>query len=80
MHHLIDPRSGEPAVTDWLSVTAIAPHAPAAEVFGKAFLIAGPDGAGRLLKANEDINFLAVDRQGKLWGSPNCKEYIDVKQ
>jgi len=26
-HHLIDPRTGEPAETDWLSVTVVAPHA-----------------------------------------------------
>ena len=77
-HHLIDPRSGEPAITDWLSVTVVAPQAATAEVFAKVLLIAGNDQAMDILATEEGIAFIAVDRQGKLWGSQNSKEYIDV--
>ena len=41
MHHLIDPRTQQPAQTDWLSVTVVAPDIITAEVFAKALLIAG---------------------------------------
>jgi thiamine biosynthesis lipoprotein len=68
LHHLIDPRNGEPAVTEWLSVTVAAPHAAEAEVLAKALLIAGPEDGMALLSKNEDVGFIAVDREGKLFG------------
>jgi thiamine biosynthesis lipoprotein len=75
-HHLIDPRSGEPAVTSWLSVTVYSPQAASAEVFAKALLIAGANQAAELVDGNPDIAYIAVDEQGKLWGSPNSKEFF----
>jgi thiamine biosynthesis lipoprotein len=77
-HHLIDPRLGEPAQTDWLSVTIIAPSATTAEVFAKALLIAGSREAGVVASRNPEIDFIAVDANGKLWGSNHSKEYLHV--
>jgi len=69
-HHLIDPRTGEPAKTDLLSVTVIAPHATTAEVFAKALLIAGSSEAQSIAACRDDISFIAVDGAGKLWSAP----------
>ena len=66
-HHLIDPRSGEPAETEWLSVTVIAPHAATAEVFAKALLIAGPNEAESIAHTEHGLAFLAADRTGRIW-------------
>jgi thiamine biosynthesis lipoprotein len=77
-HHLIDPRRGEPAETDWLSVTVIAPHATTAEVFAKSLLIAGSREAERIAARRNDIVFIAVDGGGRLWGSRDAKELMDV--
>jgi FAD:protein FMN transferase len=77
-HHLIDPRTGLPAETDWLSVTAIAARATTAEVFAKSLLIAGSRGAEDLAAGRDDIAFIAVDAEGKLWGSSNAREYLNV--
>jgi thiamine biosynthesis lipoprotein len=76
-HHLIDPRSGEPAVTDWLSVTVIAPQSATAEVYAKVLLIAGPDQSTDILAREGEIAFIAVDRHGRLWGSKNSQEFIN---
>jgi len=76
-HHLIDPRTGEPAETDWFSVTVIAPHADKAEVFAKALLLAGPQEAEIVAHNAPEISYLAVDRGGKIWGSPQCLELIN---
>ena len=67
-HHLIDPRSGEPAETEWVSVTVIAEHACEAEVFAKALLIGGPQQSEEISR-NSGIRFsyLAVDRERKIW-------------
>jgi thiamine biosynthesis lipoprotein len=78
-HHLIDPRTGRPAETDWLSVTVICPQAATAEVFAKALLIAGPGGSGSLDLDANDIVYIAVDKQGKLWGSNHSQEIINGK-
>lgn len=44
-HHLIDPRSGRPADTGVVQVTAVAPTGVEAEVRAKAALLSGPDHA-----------------------------------
>jgi thiamine biosynthesis lipoprotein len=76
-HHLIDPRTHEPAETDWLSVTVIAPHADMAEVFAKALLIAGPQEAEMLAHNAPEISYLAVDHEGMLWGPLESLELIN---
>jgi FAD:protein FMN transferase len=75
-HHLIDPRTGEPARTEWLSVTVICPDIIAADVYAKAILIGGQHVAANLIEAKPEITFIAVDQQGNLVGSPNFKEFI----
>ena len=75
-HHLIDPRTGEPAKTDWLSVTVISPSVIEAEVYAKAILIAGEQEVANLLTAKQDLTFIGVDSNGKLSGSSHYKEYM----
>ncbi|MDO9354133.1 MAG: FAD:protein FMN transferase [Solirubrobacteraceae bacterium] len=48
-HHLIDPRTGHPADTGVLQVTALAPTALEAEVLAKTALLAGPELAHKRL-------------------------------
>jgi FAD:protein FMN transferase len=76
-HHLIDPRYGQSAKTDWLSVTVIAPHTTIAEVYAKALLIAGSDSAPTLATERDDISYIAVDGSGKLWGYNNIGRLLD---
>jgi len=75
-HHLIDPRTGESAKTDWLSVTVIAPDVITAEVYAKAILIGGEGDLPSLLNARPDVTFIAVDPNGNLLGSPNYKDFL----
>jgi thiamine biosynthesis lipoprotein len=75
-HHLIDPRTGEPAQTDWLSVTVIGPDILAAEVYAKAMLIGGEEAAARLAVQRPELAFITVDRHGRLLGSQTSEEYL----
>jgi thiamine biosynthesis lipoprotein ApbE len=62
-----------------LSMTVLAPHAAAAEVYAKALLIAGKQSIQTIAKNDAEIIFIGVDRDGKLWGSPTSKEVIYAK-
>ena len=75
-HHLIDPRSGAPAQSDWVSVTALAPGAAEAEVLAKAALIAGETGLDDLRARFPRAAWVCVDRSGRLWGTQNSKELL----
>ena len=77
-HHLIDPRSGQPAVTEWLSTTVWAEAAVQAEVYAKALLIAGPQAVDVLFKDQSSKAYLAVDKHGWVHGSNNYHEVFHV--
>ncbi len=77
-HHIIDPRTGLPTETDWLSVSVIAPHAALAEVYAKALLIGGSREADRSAARRPEITYIAIDFNGQLWGSAHAGEVMDV--
>lgn len=80
MHHLIDPRTGQPAETEWLSVTVTGPHAAEAEVYAKSLLIGGPGEASRILGQAQGYEYIAIDSYKRLWGSNHSRELFDVTQ
>lgn len=75
-HHLINPRTGEPAITSWLSVTVLAHHAAKAETFAKAFLIADEEETQLLAEQNPELTVLAVDKDGNLVSLVTPKEIL----
>jgi thiamine biosynthesis lipoprotein len=78
-HHLIDPRTGVPAETEWLSVTVIAPHAYQAEVYAKVLLIAGPQESEAIIHNSRiQFSYLAVGRDMKIWGAQKILEHSYV--
>ncbi len=76
-HHIIDPRTGEPAQPQWASVTVIAPRADLAEAYAKALLIGGSKEAERLLRRRPGVAALCVGVDGQMWTSANAKEYLN---
>jgi FAD:protein FMN transferase len=63
LHHLIDPRTGEPAQSSLVAVTVVAAQAHWAEILAKAALIAGKD-AGRQLLEHNGLSALLVSEDG----------------
>jgi thiamine biosynthesis lipoprotein len=49
-HHLIDPRTGRPAVTPWLTVSVAAPSCVAANTVSTAAIVLGEDAPAWLLQ------------------------------
>jgi thiamine biosynthesis lipoprotein len=52
LHHLIDPRTGEPSRSTLVAVTVVAGETHWAEVFAKAALVAGIDAGAQLLQGH----------------------------
>jgi len=62
-HHLLDPRTGRPAVTTFHTATVVAATAAAAEVLAKVVLLAPPDEAAAVL-ADEGAAAIATGDGG----------------
>ena len=75
-HHLVDPRSGEPSDSPWLSVTAFAPSGALAEAGAKSMLIGGPQFARTLVASHPEFYYLAVDHDGQVWVPDDGTERI----
>jgi thiamine biosynthesis lipoprotein len=77
-HHLIDPRTGSPAQTDWLSVTVWAETAAEAEVYAKVLLIGSRQAADEFFDHPASKAYLSVDKNGRVSGSSNYHEVFNV--
>jgi thiamine biosynthesis lipoprotein len=75
-HHLIDPRTGEPAQTSWLSATIICSNIIDADVYAKTLLIGGESAAQNLFDVDPGAAYIAVDVNGNLIGSPTYKDFL----
>ncbi len=64
-HHLIDPRTGAPAVSDLAQVTALAPTAERADVLAKVAFLLGADEGARLL-AGPELGGVLITRDGSV--------------
>lgn len=63
-HHIIDPRTGEPAVSTLAAVTVIAPTALEADCAAKTILLQGPDAGMHWARAQGiDVYAVSVDGQ-----------------
>jgi len=74
-HHLIDPRSGQPATTDLNLVSVIAGSAWQAEVLAKAVLIRGSEHPFDLLEG-VGAHTLLVDDDGRVVVSDGFREFL----
>jgi FAD:protein FMN transferase len=67
-HHIIDPRTGHPAVTDVMAVTVIAPTVMEAEAAAKAVLILGSQAGLEWLEADSGLaGILVLDNGDRIY-------------
>jgi thiamine biosynthesis lipoprotein len=74
-HHILDPRTGRPAVTDVVSATVVAPTTSQAEVAAKVALILGSDDGLAWLEARPELAGLLVLEDGWLLRSSRLTAY-----
>ena len=75
-HHIIDPRTGQPAETDILTATVIAPTVMQAEAVTKTLLILGSDNALHWLDAQPEFAALLVLEDGRVITSETFENYL----
>ena len=69
VHHLVDPRTGEPGRSGLVAVTVVGVDAALAEVWSKALLLAGPVEAAALSERHQ-LAALWIDERAQLTCSP----------
>ena len=76
-HHIIDPRTGQPAETDVLSATVVAADGPSAEAAAKVALILGSRDGMAWLDARPTLAGLLVLDDGRVLSSRRLGPYLD---
>jgi thiamine biosynthesis lipoprotein len=74
-HHIIDPRRGEPAETDLLSVTVIAPDPVQAETAAKIILILGSQAGTAWLEDRPELSALLALQDGQVLRSSGLPDF-----
>jgi thiamine biosynthesis lipoprotein len=74
-HHIIDPRTGRPAITDVLSATVVAPSAREAELAAKTALIQGSRGGLAWIEARPSLAALLVLESGEVIRSRRLERF-----
>lgn len=75
VHHLIDPRTGEPSTTGLRSVTVVQADPARAEVWSKALFVAGRDAIGGEV-SRHGLAAAWIDEAGRLESSEAMQPYI----
>lgn len=75
-HHIIDPRTGEPAQTDIISATVIASEVIQAEAAAKTVMILGSRSGKAWLEGQPALAGLLVCADGRMLYSQNFTRYI----
>ena len=77
-HHLIDPRTGQPAITDALSVTVVAPRTVTAELLAKVALLLGADAGLEYLSTTAGVEGLIYTADGHVLMTPGLTALLDA--
>ena len=75
-HHIIDPRTGQPAATDLMSVTVVAPSTAEAEMAAKSVLILGSVDGLAWLEARRGLAGLLIREDRTLIATRSLGDYL----
>jgi thiamine biosynthesis lipoprotein len=76
MHHLLDPRTGQPAITDILTATVIAPSVMEAETAAKTVFILGSCEGMKWLESLDHQAGLFILNDGKIVNNAPMRDYF----
>lgn len=77
-HHLIDPRTRQPAQTDALSVSVIAERTVLAEIYAKVALILGSDAGLAYLEKLPGVEGLVFTADSRIRHTNGCGKFLEL--
>jgi len=77
-HHIIDPRTHQPAQTDVLTVTVVAPSLADAEIAAKTILILGSQAGLQWIENHPLLAALLITEEGEMLYSQRIEQYLWV--
>ncbi|MEW5959362.1 MAG: FAD:protein FMN transferase [Chloroflexota bacterium] len=77
MHHLIDPRTGQPAQTDALSVSVVADRTVLADIYAKVVLILGVEPGLAYLQRLPGVEGLIYTARSEIVYTPGLEPWLD---
>lgn len=75
-HHIIDPRTGQPAETDVIHATVVAPTAAEAEAAAKSVLIRGSENGLDWIESHPELAGLLILENGEMLYSQRIVEFL----
>ena len=75
-HHIIDPRTGQPAETDIVHATVVAPTAAEAEAAAKSVLIRGSEAGLDWIESHPELAGLLILENGEILYSQKIVDYL----
>lgn len=76
-HHIIDPHTGLPSLSNLVTATVLAPTVVQAEVWAKVALVNGRE-RGLALLHTQQLSAALTDEDGVLWLTPNFESYLSI--
>ena len=75
-HHLIDPRTGRPAVTDVVQATVLAESASLAEIAAKSIVILGSEKGATLMERPGILAVIILTEDDRVLASPSALRWL----
>ncbi|HEX7473391.1 MAG TPA: FAD:protein FMN transferase [Candidatus Limnocylindrales bacterium] len=75
-HHLIDPRTGRPAVTDVVQATVLAESASAAEIAAKTIVILGSEAGAAMMERPGILAVIVLTERDRVLASPSTLRWL----
>lgn len=79
-HHILDPRTGQPAQTDLTSVSIICADSTRADAYSTALYIMGEAGAIDFWRARQDFDMVLITADGRLLYTPGLSDQISYTE
>jgi thiamine biosynthesis lipoprotein len=75
-HHILDPKTGFPAVSDLLGASIVSERSLDADGYSTALIIMGLDKALDFVESREDIEAVFLTREGEVYASSAIGDVI----
>ncbi len=80
-HHILDPRTGFPAETEWQSVTVISESSSFADALSTAIFVLNQEETVRLIEKNPSVEVIMVSKSRKIGVTRNIeKNFVKLDQ